>query len=155
MRALLIAAAWIACGGAAFAQAGALPTWMNGRWLECAPPMTTSEMWMSGSDVMVGVSVAHGSGPSRWEQMRIELIDGRPTFFASPMGAPPAAFPAIEQTSSRIVFENLAHDFPQRVIYERRGRRLIGRIEGVVNGAPQEAMWVYSTAAMNARCRQH
>lgn len=153
MRALLIAAAWIACACAASAQTGALPSWMNGRWLECAAPMTTSEMWMSGSDVMVGVSVAHGDGPTRWEQMRIELIEGRPTFFASPMGAPPVAFPAVEQASTRIVFENRAHDFPQRVIYERRGRRLIGRIEGVIDGALQEATWVYSTAAMNARCR--
>lgn len=46
------------------------------------------------------------------------------------------AFTAIRQTAEEVVFENAAHDFPQRVIYRRLagGQGLLGRIEGVEKG---------------------
>ena len=37
-------------------------------------------------------------------------------------------------TASRVTFENLQHDFPQRVIYWRNGKRLCARVEGTING---------------------
>ena len=41
------------------------------------------------------------------------------------------------------VFENLAHDFPQRVIYRRCGEDLCARIEGAM-GKGQD--WRYARA---------
>jgi hypothetical protein len=36
------------------------------------------------------------------------------------------------------VFENAAHDFPQRVLYRREAAdRLVARIEGLRNGQPR------------------
>jgi len=32
-------------------------------------------------------------------------------------------------TSEKVVFENLSHDFPQRIIYSRAGDKLTARIE--------------------------
>ena len=38
---------------------------------------------------------------------------------------------------------NLAHDFPQRVIYRRDGERLAARIEGTVGGQARGKEWVF------------
>jgi hypothetical protein len=50
------------------------------------------------------------------------------------------------------VFENLAHDFPQRIIYSRAGDQLTARIEGPMNGKPAAMEWRYRAAALNQRC---
>ncbi|MBI1251922.1 MAG: hypothetical protein GC189_10670 [Alphaproteobacteria bacterium] len=151
-RAAIALLVWF--GAVAHAQPAApLPLFLTGHWLACAGGETTRETWIAGTNVMVGAGLSHGAGATHWEQMRIERVDGRLTFFGAPMGAAPTPFTAIEQTPTRVVFENAGHDFPQRVIYERRGRRLIGRIEGVSNGEAQEATWTYAPAAANARCR--
>jgi hypothetical protein len=51
------------------------------------------------------------------------------------------------------VFENPEHDFPQRVIYQRKGKTLVGRIEGATSGAESALEWKYALAKQNARCR--
>lgn len=43
-------------------------------------------------------------------------------------------FKLIKATASEIVFENPAHDFPQRVMYRLDGEKLFARIEGTQNG---------------------
>jgi hypothetical protein len=40
----------------------------------------------------------------------------------------------IRSSTGEVVFENAAHDFPQRIIYKRSGEKMIGRIEGLTNG---------------------
>jgi hypothetical protein len=48
-----------------------------------------------------------------------------------PKGQPSVAFAQKESTPGRIVWENLAHDFPQRIWYEKAaGDSLIARIAG-------------------------
>ncbi len=44
------------------------------------------------------------------------------------------SFKLIKSTKNEVVFENPAHDFPQRVIYKFEGTKLTGRIEGNNNG---------------------
>ena len=47
-----------------------------------------------------------------------------------------------------VVFENLAHDFPQRIIYRRnRRRRVTARIEGTVKGESRGRDFPYSRCA--------
>ncbi len=55
------------------------------------------------------------------------------------------AFCAIELTDRRVVFENLQHDFPQRVMYwlEPDGR-LHARIEGMQAGKLGSHDWVWT-----------
>jgi hypothetical protein len=72
---------------------------------------------------------------SEYEFMRIEERDGLLVFTASPSAQTTASFPAIELTADRVVFENLTHDFPQRVIYARAADgSLAARIEGKLDG---------------------
>jgi hypothetical protein len=51
-----------------------------------------------------------------------------------------------------VVFENEAHDFPQRVIYRREGDRLLARIEGKIGGKERSADWIFNRAGLNQRC---
>ena len=47
-------------------------------------------------------------------------------------------------SSSEAVFENPAHDFPQRVIYKREGEKLNARIEGTKDGKTRGIDFPYS-----------
>ena len=59
--------------------------------------------------------------------------------------APPAAQDASHGIdASSVVFENLQHDFPQRIIYRRDGDRLCARVEGPASAADQPEEWCWS-----------
>ena len=71
-----------------------------------------------------------------YEFIRIaQGADGKLAFTAQPSGQPQATFPLLRHDADSFVFENLAHDFPQRVIYRRAGATgLHARIEGKGKG---------------------
>ena len=50
-------------------------------------------------------------------------------------------------TSNEAVFENPAHDFPQRVIYKRDGDKLNARIEGTKDGKTRGIDFPYTRIA--------
>ncbi len=85
---------------------------------------------------MLGMSRTVAWGVTReFEFMRIEETDGRLVFIARPSGQEGASFPSLLVTADKVVFENTAHDFPQRVIYRLLDDGgLLGRIEGEVDG---------------------
>ena len=61
--------------------------------------------------------------------------DGSLAFEAHPSGQPAALFPLVRWEGRKAVFEDLAHDFPQRVIYDlSRTDRLDARVEGTLEG---------------------
>jgi len=128
-------------------------SWMAGHWLECSARGEAAETWTDGrGQVMLGLSKSVRDGRTSWELSRIDRTADGITFFASPKGQLPTAFRAISITRDKAVFEQLDHDFPQRVIYLRQGDRLTGRIEGVVAGRPKFVEWHYERAALNAAC---
>ena len=52
----------------------------------------------------------------------------------------PASFRMVSMSEYDVVFENKEHDFPQRIIYRLvASGKLLGRIEGVVDGAERSA----------------
>ena len=73
----------------------------------------------------------------------IAIQDGRLAYQAHPSGQAPASFLATQATDSRVVFENLEHDFPQRVGYERRGDALQAWVEGTQNGRTRRVDFAY------------
>jgi hypothetical protein len=150
MRTLFLAVcAWV-LGGAAYAQT---PDWLAGAWLMCGRGQEISETWVGeGSGVLVGVGLTRGAnGRVSFEHMRIAPnAAGVVSFYGSPDGAAATEFPSVSQGERRIVFENLAHDFPQRVIYAREGRTLTARVE---DAAGENGMqWRYRRARLGARC---
>lgn len=150
MRTLFVAVcAWV-LGGAAYAQT---PDWLAGAWLMCGRGQEISETWVgAGSGVLVGVGLTRGAtGRVSFEHMRIAPNPaGVVSFYGSPDGAPATEFPMVSQTSNRIVFENRAHDFPQRVIYAREGSQLNARVEDVAGANAMQ--WRYRHARLGERC---
>jgi hypothetical protein len=65
--------------------------------------------------------------------------------WCQPFGQPPAEFIAASVSDTMVVFENPQHDFPQRVIYRKRGAdSLIARIEGTMNGKSRGVDFPYA-----------
>jgi uncharacterized protein DUF6265 len=128
--------------------------WLSGYWLSCEDGVEVSETWSQRrGGIMLGSSITIGDDAFSWEQTRIEASEAGLTFHAQPRGQAPAEFRLLRGGAGEAVFENLEHDFPQRVIYRRQGDRLTGRIEGVAGGQEQSMEWHYRAAPLNGRCR--
>lgn len=122
------------------------PTWMTGTWAATIDGVRMEEHWTdAGGDLMLGMHRdIRPNGKVFFEFVRIEKRDGRLAYVAQPGGRPPTVFPLKAAEESRITFENLQHDFPQRVIYWRDGSRLCARVEGPVNDKEQSEQWCWS-----------
>jgi Domain of unknown function (DUF6265) len=132
----------------AAAQAQADPfapvAWMAGCWSQ--PGLATgsagsAEQWMApAGGLMLGMARTLKNGRViEFEFMQIRAdAEGRLSFIAQPQGRPPTEFKLLRQTDgegAQAVFENPAHDFPQRIIYRRTGPDgLVARIEGESKG---------------------
>ena len=107
--------------------------WLSGCWELRAQGRLTLEMWMPpAGNMMIGGSRTVVNGAVReFEHLRIKADGGKLTYTALPSGQNETSFPAKEVTDSSLVFENLSHDFPQRIIYRKRGAdSIVARIEG-------------------------
>lgn len=128
--------------------AGELPSFMAGSWSVVSPDgVITEEQWMEPKGgVMLGMSrtVAKSGKVAAFEFMRIATHEGKLAYLAMPGGRGPTAFPLASMTDSRVVFENPAHDFPQRVIYWRDGGRLCARTEGTIGGKTEGEEWCWN-----------
>ena len=74
------------------------------------------------------------------ELLMIEQTPEGTFYRAWPKGQAAASFRAVTIEEDRLVFEDPAHDFPQRILYERTDDGgLRTRIEGVVDGVAKSA----------------
>jgi len=153
VRAGLISLALLtaACGATAQAPPSPTPDWMSGYWLSCEDG-EIAESWIgAGAGVMLGTNLSSGA-QSGFEFLRIaENGRGGLSYFSMPNGRSPATeFTMVTLVENRAVFENLAHDFPQRIIYERDGDALHARIEDA--GGRQGMDWRFHRAEQDTRC---
>ncbi len=110
--------------------------WLKGCWRTTDPGPVITEVWSAPPmPAMIGYSyTTHDGATQGWEAMRIEMIDGAPTFIAMPQGGAPVRFAFAETIYNDdhpdhwAVFENAEHDYPQRVSYRRDGARLTATI---------------------------
>lgn len=152
MTILLIAAALAAQGPPPPGQPDL--DWLAGYWLACDERMEVAELWTTRrGGVMLGGSITYGIQAFGWEQVRIETtIDGATMqYVARPRGAAAdTVFRLARGGPNEAVFENPAHDYPQRIIYRREGEVLAARTEDMAGGSGQD--FRYRAAPLNARC---
>ncbi len=132
----------LGAGGLALAQEGAAPVpaaetavqfpdWMAGSWIEEKGAAWSEEYWTAArGGIMLGVA-RNGTGTrlAMWEATQIRLNrQGKLAFYAMPRGAPASEFPVVSQSGTAIIFENKAHDYPQRIRYWRDGELLKAEI---------------------------
>ena len=134
-------------------QPAELPTWMLGHWISCADGVQVTET-MQGDPrgALLGSNLTVGR-QTGFEFYRIARnAHGAITFFAQPRGSPAVEFPAKRLDDTRVVFENLEHDFPQRILYWREGSGLAARIEGTLQGTAESEEWHFVPAVPGQAC---
>ncbi len=91
--------------------------------------------WMNGK----GATITPDGDTLFKEVLKIELVEGTPYYVATvPENPGPVLFKLVESDASHVVFENLDHDFPQRIEYTlQTNSTLFVRLDGVENGAPK------------------
>lgn len=133
MKSLIIAAVFTlsAATGAACQDAPEFPEWMTGAWDRADGESWADEYWTPPrAGIMIGASRSgEGEKLQFWEHMRIvREADGRLAFWAIASDQKPVRFAAVKKTAEQIVFENPAHDYPQRIRYWRDGKELKAQI---------------------------
>lgn len=113
-------------------------TWLTGCWASVGAEPGSGEQWSTpAGGTLFGVSRSIRNGTTvAHEFMQIRSNEeNKIVFIAKPSGQEGASFLMKTLTENEVVFENLAHDFPQRVIYRLNNPDgLTGRIEGQING---------------------
>jgi hypothetical protein len=123
--------------------------WMTGTWVSESARGSVAETWLGpGNGLMVAANLStFANGRKTFEFLRIAETSAGFSYFASPGGEPPTEFKLKEAGEKRVVFENAAHDFPQRILYWREGDALMARIEGTIRGEAKHQEWRFKPAA--------
>ncbi len=135
---------------AAFALTGADEVakldWLAGSWAQDRDGVLVRETWLAPRDgVMAGMSQTNRPGKRPFvEFMKISAEPAGVTFTAIIPGQPPTPFVRLPGPDGEAIFENKAHDFPQRVIYRRCEADLCARIEGMSGGKLEFQDWRYT-----------
>jgi hypothetical protein len=104
-------------------------------------------MWMKpAGDAMIGTGRTLKDGKLvDFEFLRIVDTPNGPAYISRPSGnKEDTAFPLKTASNRQVIFENTAHDFPQRILYTRAGERLTARIEGSKDGKARGTDFPYT-----------
>jgi hypothetical protein len=121
---------------------------MAGTWSQAKDGAMVREMWLPPKDgAMAGVTLTTRPGkPANAEYAKITVEPAGVTYTAYVGGQPPTPFVLKPGKPGEAVFENPAHDFPQRVVYRRCGHDLCAGIEGMIKGKLEREEWRYTRA---------
>lgn len=112
-------------------------SWLAGCWAREDAEPGSVEVWLEpAGGVMLGMSrTVRGGKTVEHEFLEIREVEpGTLGYVAHPSGQASATFKLLRSGDREVVFENLAHDFPQRILYRRTGDELVARVEGERNG---------------------
>jgi hypothetical protein len=123
--------------------------WLQGCWENVSAQRTIEEQWMAprgGSMIGMGRTV-RGGVLVEYEMALIRQQGDQLAYEAHPSGQPSAVFLSKTMTDSMVVFENLQHDFPQRVGYQRTAPdAVLAWIEGTEKGQTRRVEFPYRRA---------
>jgi hypothetical protein len=123
--------------------------WLAGCWEVNSGTRRIVERWSPpASGEMTGSSRTTVNGvPRESERLRLFLASDTLVYEALPSGQTLTHFKAKTVAERELVFENLAHDFPQRIIYRRTGPdSVIATIEGDRAGQRQPVSFPFKRA---------
>jgi hypothetical protein len=126
--------------------------WLAGCWEfnDAAKNRIVSEQWMKpAGQMMLGMGrTVKGGKTTGFEFTRIVERPGGIFYIAKPAeNTEETEFRLIRNANNEAVFENPAHDFPQRVIYRRTKDGLSARVEGKIGDNLKGIDYPYSRAA--------
>ncbi len=129
-------------------------SWMKGMWTRQKNNRHMQEFWTEpAGHTMMGIARTIVDDQTvEFEFLRIvQTKPGTIVYFASPGGrCPPTSFELKIIKGEHVVFENLKHDFPQRIIYRRdTDGALHASIEGESNGQTRKLEWSWQPQQSN------
>ena len=119
--------------------------WLSGRWESNRGASWNEENWSTPrGGMMMGYSRSVREDVGRdFEFLRIAAgPDGTLSYIAQPGGGAPVAFRLVRHDATSATFENPAHDYPQRIRYQRFGRSLVATISSIDGSG--ERSWNFS-----------
>ena len=136
------------------AQDVSLLSFLTGCWSMSTGPMVIEEEWGRPSgDGMLGFSRTLKIGKTAFSEfMRIEK-QGASLIYTPRIGTKqaPVSFTMTKLTDTEVIFENPAHDFPQRILYKKVAGGLAARIDGKVNGKDRAEDFPYKRVTCEAK----
>ncbi|HEX6792171.1 MAG TPA: DUF6265 family protein [Candidatus Krumholzibacteria bacterium] len=123
--------------------------WLVGRWENVRPRLVMDEAWLPAvGNTMMGVGrVVKSDSLVTYEIVIIREVGSRFAYEAHPAGQETTTFMSTVVNDSTIIFENPAHDFPQRIGYQLVGPdSLYAWIEGTVRGKVKRNEFPYQRA---------
>jgi hypothetical protein len=125
-------------------------SWLQGCWERTTGQRTVEEQWMAPrGKTMMGMSrTVQGDRVLEYEFLILREQGDQLAYEAHPSGQPTATFVSKTIDEKMVVFEDPAHDFPQRVAYRLDGPdALTAWIEGTTKGTPRKVEFAYKRAA--------
>lgn len=118
---------------------------MAGHWMRVQDGSVSEEGWFAPKGgLMVGVHRdVTAEGTVFFEYLRIETRPEGIFYVANPMGREGVSFQLTEIQPNRAVFENPAHDFPQRIEYRQSEDSLTATVSGMHHGLPRKETWIW------------
>jgi Domain of unknown function (DUF6265) len=123
--------------------------WLQGCWAFTRGERTVEEHWMTprGGSMLGTSRTVVGDALREFELVVLREQDGHLAYQAHPSGQASAVFVSSTVAEAEIVFENLQHDFPQRIGYRRVGPgELLAWIEGPRQGETRRIEFPYRRA---------
>jgi hypothetical protein len=104
------------------------------------------EQWMAprGHTMISTGRTTQGDKLAEYELVLIREQSGQLAYESHPSGQPSAVFLSRTVGENEVLFENLQHDFPQRIGYRRDGDSLRAWIEGPRNGQNKRVEFPYT-----------
>jgi len=128
-------------------------TWILGRWQMQIPEGIIVEEWSKPSDTQwrgVSYMVSHTGDTPFVENIRLDY-SGDTLYYMPTVGnqnsGKEISFTEKSFSDSLVVFENMYHDFPQRIIYKKLSdTSIVAAIEGRQNGKDKREEFAYLKA---------
>lgn len=124
--------------------------WLQGCWEMASGDRTVEEQWTAprGQSMFSVGRTVRGDRLVDYEFVLLREQGERLAYEAHPAGQTSAVFLSTTISASAVVFENLTHDFPQRIGYERKNPdSLLAWIEGSQGGATRRIEFPYHRVA--------
>lgn len=129
---------------------------LAGVWVSDAGETRVEESWLCPAvDTMIGMGRTTSAATGKtvfFEYLRIESRDEGLVYVAQPKGGRATEFRLVRLSGGTATFENLAHDFPKRIVYSTSARGgLTARVEGDSSTGERSEEIRYRRAAAGCR----
>lgn len=126
-------------------------SWLSGQWVGREGATRTEQHFTKpAGGVILGMrrSLSTNRGTDT-EFIRISLeADGSVIYYGQPLGSPTIIpYTLVEKGENMAIFANTAHDYPQRIVFNRYGTNIVAALEGPDgNGGVRRFRWTWKRA---------